>query len=120
MLRQWLIILIGLIVLYIASLVRDRYKRLLSYEDEKVDELWNLLKKNYLDSLDKLCEGLTYVEIDQIIKDTHSEHPSRKEIIRLSKDVSKWLRSSRKTRGRTFMRKLYAREYGWKLLRFEK
>jgi len=120
MLRQWLIILIGLIVLYIASLVRDRYKRLLSYEDEKVDELWNFLKKNYLDPLDKLYKELTYVEIDKIIKDTHSEHPSRKEIIGLSKAVSEALRSYRKARGRTFIRKLYAKEYGWKLLRFEK
>lgn len=52
---QWVFIIT---IIVIVALIYDRYEKLVRHEDEKVNEVWEFLKKSYIDPIDRLSNML--------------------------------------------------------------
>lgn len=107
-------------IFVIVVLIYNRYKNLVRHEDEKVNEIWESLKKKYLNLIEKLSNELPEKEIEKTLKNIKSDCPEQRKIDDLERSLNKELESIEKRHGKVFRKKLNQKYSNYEISRFER
>ncbi len=106
---QWVFIIT---IISIVALIYDRYEKLIRHEDEKVNEVWEFLKKGYIDPIDRLSNmSPTY--------DYQSERIQKKMDV-LNEKLNSELKVKEIYYGRIFRRKLDRKYQNYMIAKIER